>query len=291
MISKLTRSTLLLAVGLAAAASLPAQTATPQLQFPAASPAASLKQRVGITDIEVTYARPSKKSREIFGGLVPYGQVWRTGANTATKVSFSTDVKLNGATIPAGTYELFTIPGRDEWTVIVHKHMSQWGSYAYDAANDIVRLTAKPVALAQAVETFTIDFNDLRDESATLNLAWDKVSVPLHLEVDVKAVLVPQIEAAMAAEGNRKPYFQAAMFYFDHNIDLQKAGTWMDAALAQRADMFWGHYHRARLHAKLGNKDAARASAAKSIEIAKKAGGPVADEYVRLNEALLTTLN
>lgn len=290
MISKLIPSTLVLAVSLASASATLAQSAAPQLQFPAASPAATVKQRVGITDIEITYARPSKKGREIFGGLVPWNQVWRTGANNAPKITFSTDVTLNGHKVPAGTYELFTIPGQNEWTVIVHKNMSQWGSYNYDAANDVLRFQAKPAATEKTVETFAIGFNDLRDESATLYFAWDKVRVPVQVTVDVKGTLIPQIEAAMAAEGGRKPYFQAAMFYFDHNIDLKKAGEWMDAALAQRDDMFWGHYHRARLHAATGNKDAARASAAKSIEIARKAGGPVADEYVRLNEALVASL-
>lgn len=289
MIAQLLRPTLGAACALALAATVLAQPA-PALKFPQASPPASLKQQVGITDIDIAYSRPSMKGRQVFGGLVPYDQVWRTGANSAPKVTFSTDVKLNGAAVPAGTYELFTIPGRDEWTIIVHKNMSQWGAYSYDAANDIVRFKAKPVATEKPIETFSIGFNDLRDESATLYLAWEKTRVPVQVTVDVKGVLVPQIEAALAAEGSRKPYFQAAMFYFDHNVDLKKAGEWMDAAIAQRPDMFWAHYHRARLHAATGNKDAARASAQKSIEVAKQAGGAVADEYVRLNEALLATL-
>jgi hypothetical protein len=289
MISPLLRPTLGAACALALAASAFGQSA-PSLKFPPASPPATLKQQVGITDIEISYSRPSMKGREIFGGLVPYDQVWRTGANNAPKITFSTEVKLNGVAVPAGTYELFTIPSRDEWTVIVHKNMSQWGTYAYDPANDIVRFKVKPAATERPVETFAIGFNDLRDESATLYLAWEKTRVPIQVAVDVKAVLVPQIEAAMSNEG-QKPYFQAAMFYFDHKIDLNKAGEWMDAAIAQRSDMFWAHYHRARLHVATGNKDAARASAQKSIEIAKKAGGAVAEEYVRLNEALLASLN
>src|SRR6478735_11931258 len=156
-----------------------AQTAAPKIDFPQASPLAGVSQRVGLTDIQVTYHRPSAKGRVVFGSLVPYDHVWRTGANEATKVSFSTPVKLNGADVPAGTYELFTIPGKDEWTVILHKNMSQWGAYSYDAKNDVARIKAKPVALTTGLETLAISFADLRDESATLNIAWEKVRVPV----------------------------------------------------------------------------------------------------------------
>src|SRR6186713_1363981 len=133
-----------LCLGTAALAQSPA---APKITFPEASPAASVSQRIGLTDIQVTYNRPGAKGRTVFGGLVPYGHVWRTGANNATKISFSTPVKLNSTAIAAGTYELFTIPGKDEWTVIIHKNMSQWGAYTYDEKNDVARVKAKPVAL------------------------------------------------------------------------------------------------------------------------------------------------
>ena len=133
MISSSIRTGLIALCSLCLGTAVLAQTpAAPKLEFPQASPLASVSQRIGLTDIQVTYNRPGAKGRVVFGGLVPYGHVWRTGANNATKISFSTPVKLNGATVPAGTYELFTIPGKDEWTVSIHKNMSQWGAYTYD---------------------------------------------------------------------------------------------------------------------------------------------------------------
>ena len=207
---------------------------TPQVEFPAPSPACTLKQRVGVTDIEVVYSRPGVKDRVIFGGMVPYGKVWRTGANSATKITFSTPVKLNGTDVPAGTYALFTIPGEDEWTIIINKGAEQWGAFQYDEKLDVVRFKATPASLTKPMETFVIEFTDIRDESATLNLAWDKTIVPIKFEVELTGKLVPQIEALMASDAQNKPYYQAAMFYFDHGQDLKKASEWVDAAIKQR---------------------------------------------------------
>lgn len=181
MNTKALRSSLALTATLLCAAGFLVQTA--KAQAPAASPACTLKQRVGNTDIEIVYSRPGVKGRKIFGGLVPYEKVWRTGANQATRITFSTAVKLNGSDVPAGTYALFTIPGKDEWTVIINKTDSQWGSFKYDEKTDLLRVKATPVTLSDAVETFTIDINDLRDDSATLNLIWDKTRVPVKLSL------------------------------------------------------------------------------------------------------------
>lgn len=264
--------------------------AAPKLEFPAASPSIMLKQRVGVTDIELSYARPGAKGRAVFGGLVPYGKVWRTGANTATKVKFSTPVNFGGAAIPAGSYELFTIPGEKEWTVIVHKDSSQWGAYAYKQENDVARVTAKPVALSAAVETLTIDFNDLRDESATLNIAWEKTRVPVKITVDVVATLVPQIESVMASAAPKKPYANAAMFYLDHKLDLKKAAQWMDAAIAAQPDAFYLVYRKGLIQAAAGDKAGALATAQASLAAATKAGGPIGEEYVGLNQKLIASL-
>jgi len=269
--------------------SVPLKAPAHRIEFPQASPTATVKQRVGLTDIELVYSRPSAKGRVMLGGNNPYGEVWRTGANAATRISFSTPFTLQGAHVDAGTYELFTIPGKDQWTVILQKASEQWGAYAYDPKNDIARVTAVPVALAEPVETFTIDFNDLRDESATLNLIWERTRVPVKLSVDVVGAVVPQIEAAMAAPG-KKPYAQAAMFYLDHNLDLDKAAAWMDAAIAEQPDAFYYLYQKARILAKKGDKAAAIAMATQSRDMAAKTTGPERDEYVRLNEALISSL-
>lgn len=274
---------------LACTAGLNAQ--TPRINFPAASPAASLTQRVGLTDVQINYNRPGAKGRKVFGGLVAYDHVWRTGANTATKVSFSTPVKLNGTEIPAGTYELFTIPGVNEWTVIIHKNMSQWGAYSYDAKNDVARIRAKPRTLADPVETLIIGLNDIRDESATLYIAWEKTLVPVALTVDVKSTLVPQIEAIMAGGGDNLPYAQAAMYYLENNLDLKKAAAWMDAAIKSQPDAFYLVYRQALILEALGDKAGALAAAQKSRDAALQAPSPaLRDEYVGLNDALIARL-
>jgi hypothetical protein len=287
MKTRLFHPALVLASALAAISSGLAQ--APQIDVPAASPACTLKQRVGFTDIEINYSRPGLKGRVVVGNIDPYGQVWRTGANAATQITFSTPVKLNGTEIPAGTYGLFAIPGREEWTVIINKTAKQWGAYKYDSKDDVLRVKVAPVALTQPVETFTIDVNDIRDDSATLDLIWADWRVPVKITVDVTAKVVAQIDAAMAADG-KKPYGEAAMFYLNHDLDLKKAAGWMDAALAEQPTAFWLVYHKARLLAKMGDKAGAIAAAKASIELVSKSTGPEKGEYTRLNEALIASL-
>lgn len=286
------RSTLLTGVALAFAATLAAQSA-PAVKFPQASPPASLKQQVGVTDIEITYSRPSMKGRTIFGGLVPYGEIWRTGANSAPKITFNTAVKFEGTEVPAGTYELFTIPGQNEWTVIIHQDKSQWGTYAYDAKNDVARVTVKPEANPRTVETFAIGFNDLTATSATLNLAWENVRVPVKLTVDTVGLVVPQIDAALAAQTqpNAMLLFSSAMFYFENGLDLNKALEWMNAAIAARPGQMWMVYRKGLILAKMGDKAGAKAAAEESIALAEKAPSPaLRDEYIRLNQALIASV-
>jgi hypothetical protein len=266
---------------------------TNRVDFPAASPACTLKQRVGLTDFEIVYSRPGVKGRTIFGGIVPYGQVWRTGANQATKITFNTPVKFNGTDIPAGTYALFTIPGEQEWTVIINKGAAQWGAFQYDEKADVTRFKVTPVLLKDtAIETFTIEFNHIRDESAVLNLVWDKTVVPIHLEVDVSSKLVPQIEAAMASP-DKKPfgfYFQAATFYYNHGLDLKKALTWVNAGLESDSRIAYEMLHlKAQILAKQGDKDGAIAAAKQSSELAIKAEGP-GSSFVKMNNDIISGL-
>jgi Protein of unknown function (DUF2911) len=292
MIPTLLRPTTLLLVALASGATALAQPAeAPKVTFPAASPKSTLQQRVGLTDIEIVYARPSVKGRTIFGGLEAYGKVWRTGANNATKLSFSTPVKLNGTDIPAGTYELFTIPGETEWTVIIHKDSSQWGAYKYDEKNDIARFKATPVKLTEVVETFTIDVNDIRNESATLNLRWERTRVPIKLQVDTASLVVPQIEAALASPA-KKPagfYFNAAQYYFDQGLDLNKAKAFITEATAGDKPAFYMVHLKAKILAKLGEKDAAIAAAKQSSELAIAVEGPQSG-FVKMNNDLIASL-
>ncbi|HEY0946139.1 MAG TPA: DUF2911 domain-containing protein [Opitutaceae bacterium] len=290
MIRKTVRSAALAVSLLAFTAGLSAQ--APKVEFPAASPASTLKQRVGLTDIEIVYARPGVKGRTIFGGIEAYGRVWRTGANSATRISFSTPVKFGGADLAAGSYLLFSIPGANEWTVILQKDAKAWGAYQYDPANDVARVTAKPVALAAPVETFTIDLNDLRNESATLNLIWENTRVPVPLTVDVASTLVPQIEAAAASGEKLTPgfYYNAAMFYFDKGLDLNKAKAWIEQATSGAKPAFYMVHLKAKILAKRGEKEAAIAAAKQSSELATAAEGPQSP-FLKMNRDLIESLN
>jgi len=281
-------SFLVLALTNLSAQAFPAQE-PPKLELPAASPAASFKQRFGVTDVEVEYSRPSAKGRKIFGGLVPYGEVWRTGANSATKLTFSTDVKIEGTAVPAGTYALVTIPGAAEWTVVLNKATDGWGAYAYDEKNDLARFKVKPATLPEAVETMTIDVGHLSNSGARLSISWEKTRVSVQIETDIVAALQPKILAAMKAEG-KKPYLQAAMFYFENGLDLKQALAWAEEAAKEAPDAPWVVYRKGLILQKLGDKPAALAAAQKTLELATKSGGAVGAEYKRLGEQLVAAL-
>jgi hypothetical protein len=282
---------ILLSATMASAAMAQSQSG-PRINAPAPSPAGSLKQKVGFTDIEVTYARPSVRGRKIFGGLLPYGEVWRTGANSATKITFSTPVRFGGQELAAGSYALYSIPGASEWTIIFNKVTGEWGAYTYKQENDALRVKAKPVALAQPVETFTIDINDFQTESATLNLIWEKTRVPVKFEFDVVKATIAQIDSVMASGQTLTPqvYYTAGMFYHDNGLDLNKAKTWLDEATKGDKPTFFMLHGKAKVLAKLGDKMGAMEAAKKSIAAAEAQGGPVAAEYRRLNETLMKSL-
>lgn len=277
---------------LAGAASFFVSTGTSQnaeqarLEFPAASPNATLQQRIGVTDVEVVYGRPSMRGRKVFGTLEPYGSVWRTGANTATKVSFSTDVTFGGKAVPAGDYALFSIPGEKEWTVVLSKAADQFGAYGYDESTDQARVTVQPERLAEPVETFAIGFESLRSTGANMTLEWENTRVVVPIETNVVEILVPQIEAAMAADGE-KPYFPAAMFYYENDLDMEKAAAWIEEGVKAQPTAFWMVYRKGLILAKKGDMRGAIAAAEQSMEMASKASAPLKAEYTRLNEALI----
>ncbi len=187
-------------------------------------------------------------------------------------------MKFDDTEIPAGTYGLFTIPGETEWTVILNKNAGQWGAYQYDAKQDVARFNVEPVTLSDTrIETFTIEFNHIRDESAVLNLVWDKTVVPIRLQVDVTSKVVPQIEAAMASPDKKDAglYFQAATFYYNHDLDLKKALDWVNAGLEGEPRIAFELLHlKAQLLAKQGDKAGAIAAAKQSSELAVKVEGP-----------------
>jgi hypothetical protein len=277
--------TILLAGVLALGIAGLSQAQAPKVDFPQPSPGCTIKQHVGLTDITVEYSRPSMKGRKIFGGLLPYGAVWRTGANNATKITFSTPVKLNGHDIEAGSYALYTIPGEDEWTIILNKGVGKSGTQ-YDEKEDVIRFTTKAHPFDVTIETFTIEFNHVRDDSADINLVWENTAVPIELKLDVISKVLAQIDTVMASDSTNKPYYQAAMFYYDHDQDLKKASEWIDAAIKQR-EAYYVVYLKAKILVKLGDKDGAIAAAKRSRELAVDAKD---NGYVKLNDDLIASL-
>ncbi|HSY19680.1 MAG TPA: DUF2911 domain-containing protein [Candidatus Acidoferrales bacterium] len=279
-------NTVLLACALALGFAATTFAQAPKLEFPSPSPACTIKQRVGLTDIEIVYSRPGMKGRQIFGALVPFGEVWRTGANNATKITFSTPVKLNGQDVAAGSYALYTIPGEDEWTIILNKGVGKSGTQ-YDEKEDVLRFKTTPVHLADtSIETFTIEFNRVLDDSAVINIVWDKTVAPIKLQLDLVSSLLSQIDTVMASDSKNKPYFQAAAFYYDHGQDLKKASEWVDAAIKQR-EAYYIVNLKARILAKLGDKEGAIAAAKHSSELAVQAKEP---SYVKVNDDLISSL-
>jgi len=255
------------------------------IKTPSPSTTQNVKQEFGLSSVELSYSRPGMKGRKIFGDLVPFGQVWRTGANSATTLTFGDDVTIGGKKIPAGKYGLLTIPGASEWTIIITKQLDVTSPSAYKADQDVVRTTAKVVTLPFSVESFMIIFTNMKPSSMVLEMVWDNVEVDLPITTDVDAKVMAQINDAMNQDN--KPYGQAAQYYMDNGKDLNQALAWYDKATAQQPDAFWLFYQKANCQAKLGKKTDAVASANKSIELAKAAGN---SDYVTLNNKLLATL-
>lgn len=166
-------------------------------ELPRASSKASVHQMIGLTDVSVDYFRPNKKERVIWGGLVPYDVLWRTGANAATRISFSTDVKFGGADVPAGPYALFTIPGEKKWTVILNSEADQWGAYDYDSTKNIAEIQVTPVEYCETAESFTISFESCVGGRCTMAMKWDNLEVPVEIEVDLKEQVMGSLEEAL----------------------------------------------------------------------------------------------
>jgi tetratricopeptide (TPR) repeat protein len=256
---------------------LPAQAfAQEKLEFPAASARAVLKQRVGLTDVEVEYSRPNKNDRQIFGGLVPFDKPWRTGANQPTKIKISGPIKWGEKEVPAGEYALYTIPGANEWTLILSKNLKAQTMADHKPEEEAARTKAKPVMIAMPAETFTIDFEDLRANSATFYLEWDKTRVPLKVTTNDVEKVTQGIDATIkSGQPQEAPfYYQAASFYLDQNKDLPQALKWVDQAIEKNPKAYFMQQKKAQILAKMGNKKEAIAAAEKSIELLKASPNP-----------------
>ncbi|CAN5618424.1 DUF2911 domain-containing protein [soil metagenome] len=251
------------------------------LNMPQPSPTQQVKQNFGLSSVELSYSRPGMKGRKIFGDLVPYGKVWRTGANQATTITFGDDVTIGGTKVPAGKYGLLTIPDAAEWTIIITKQLDVTSPAAYKQDQDVVRVKVSPQMLPFSVETFTLSFDDVKASSVNVGVLWDNMYVALPVTTDVDSKVSAQIKEIM--EGDNKPYFEAAMYYMESGKDLNQAIAWLDKAAAQNPDAFWVQYQKARALSKLGKKTEALAASNKSKELATKAKN---DDYVALNDKL-----
>jgi hypothetical protein len=282
--------TALLGITLLLAGNLSAQDDMAPFHIPTTNPEAMVQQYLASTRIEIKYHRPSVRDRVIFGGLVPYDKVWRTGSDAATTVSFSTPVEIEGARVEAGAYELFTIPGKEYWTVILQNAQSQWGSYSYDPSDDAARVDVKPVVLDASVESFTISVDDIKPNTAIINITWDRVRVPVRITIDLEETVIPQLEAALSAEG-RRPYFLAAMFYYENDLDIDRAAELMTLAVAERPKHMGMLYRLALILERKGDISGAINAAERSLAEAKAAdAGELQDEYIGLNAVLLERL-
>ncbi|GAA4332832.1 DUF2911 domain-containing protein [Flaviaesturariibacter amylovorans] len=254
------------------------------LRTPAPSPSQMVRQDFGISSVELNYSRPAMRGRTIMGDLVPYGKVWRTGANSATRLKFADDVTIGGQALKAGEYAVFTIPGQREWEIIINKGTANWGT-DYKQENDVIRFKAPVSTTTTPVESFTIQFANIKSTAMDIQMMWDRTVVTIPVSVDVDKKIMGQIDQLMNRDN--RPYFNAAMYYMENGKDLNQALLWFDKAAEANPDAYWIQHQRANALAKLGRKQDAMAAAQKSMEGARKAGN---EDYVRLNEKLLASL-
>ena len=260
-------------------------TSEAQLKTPAPSPAQTVKQEFGLSNVELSYSRPGVKGRKIFGDLVPYGKVWRTGANGATTLTFGDEVTIGGTKIPAGKYGLLTIPDKKNWTVIISKQTDVTNPAAYKEESDLVRFSAPVLKVKDANETFAITFEDVKPTSMNLRISWADQAVEVPITTDIDSKVMASISEAMKSE--KPPYFQAAMYYMDNGKDLNQAIEWFNKAVEENPNAFWVQHQRANCFAKLGKKEEAIKAATRSRELAVEAKN---QDYVKLNDDLLARL-
>jgi len=256
--------------------------ASAQIQVPQTSPLAKMEQKVGLTDVTIEYSRPGMRDREIFGNLVPYGKVWRTGANENTKITFGDDITINGAQLKAGSYAIYTIPNRDTWEIIFYSDANNWGTpEKWDDNKVALKTTAEVSNLPFPMETFTILIDELKADSAALNFIWENTVASIRFEVPTDARAMASIEQVMTGP-TANDYFAAGSYYHDSKKDNKKALEWVNKAIEmQRGNVaFWMLRKKSLIQADLGLKKEAIASAKKSLAAAEKAGNA---DYVKMN--------
>ena len=256
-----------------------------QVKFPPGSPKQTIKQEFGLGTIEVTYSRPGAKGRRVFGDLVPYGKLWRTGANAATKLFFSDPVEIIGRKIDSGTYVLYTIPNEEFWEVIINKGIKNEGTDGYKESEDIVRFKVDPIKTKTKTELFTIQFANIKPESCEIHLMWEKKVVVIPIVTNVKEKIRAQIDAAMLTD--KKPYWQAAQFYKEYDLNLNKALENVTKATDTNPKAYWMFLYKAKIQEELGDIKAAISSSKISLDLSTEAKN---EDYIKMNEKLLKEL-
>jgi len=252
-----------------------------QIKTPQPSPSSKVEQTIGLTDVILEYSRPSKRGRIVMGDLVPYGKKWRTGANANTKITFSTDVTIDGKTLKKGTYAIYTIPNKTSWEVIFYSDANNWGlPKNWDESKVALKTTVSVRTLPKFVETFTISFDFFADlDSCLLTLAWETVAVPVKINVPTETIALESIEKVMAGP-SANDYFGAATYYHTSGKDNKQALEWINKAVKMNPEAFWMYRRKSLIQADLGNKKGAIATAKVSLDLAKKAGN---NDYVKMN--------
>ena len=243
-----------------------------QIKTPAASPAATLKQTIGFTDVTIEYSRPRLRERDMFTDLTREGEVWRTGANMSTKITFSTDIVLEDNQIPAGDYSIYTVPGKNDWTIIINKKIS-WGT-TYDQKEDLLRFSVPTLQTEEKVESFTFYFANVTESSGTLGFTWENTKVEMKLKTEVDSQIMAQIEEIMgdSEKTTTDDYYTAANYYFETDRDMSKALEWINSYLKENGDKYWSYRLKSRILGKTGKYTEAIKNAEKSIELATEAG-------------------
>jgi len=258
---------------------------TAQVKMPAPSPTQTVKQEFAIGSVTLTYSRPSAKDRKIYGDLVPYNKLWRTGANAATRIVFSDPVEMGGKMIDTGTYVLYTIPGADSWEVILNKGLGNWGIDGYKETEDVARFKVPSSKIKNKIETFTMEFSNVTPTSCSLEIKWENTAVSIPVAASFKDKVRAQIEAAMKTD--KKPYWQAAQFYNEYDNNLALALENATKAIEGNDKAFWMWIYKAKIQKAMGDKTGAMASSKKSLELAAEAKN---DDYVKMNKDLQKSL-
>jgi tetratricopeptide (TPR) repeat protein len=280
-------NTILRTIAVAAISTLLSLPATAQqLKTPAPSPMQTLDQAFALSNIKIEYSRPSVKGRVIFGDLVPFGSIWRTGANNSTKITFGEDVKIEGKDLKAGTYALYTIPNKDSWEIMFYSDVTLGGNVSdYNKEKEALRISVKSEMLASKMEMFTINVIEMTSNTAKVQLGWDKTGVSFSVVADIDTKIMKNIETTMAKDS--RPYYAAANYYYENNKDLNKALEWVKVAVDQNPKAYWVSHLQAKIQYKLKDYPGAIATAEKSMAVAKEEQD---DSYVNNNAKLIAEI-